>query len=173
MKNIYFKKIFPLLFFLLLPTAALANCDFSVAGIGALSQKYLDANYGYNPLGLAKPKLIVSSKNVHDYYAEEIDGVITIYPKEFDDSYCDPYFDGLTPFIMETINHEYIHYLDEKLHLSRKIGEKPMSEKTAYIGEHVLKNLLWNKSFTTRELYPQEIKKYNKLLEILQKKKSP
>lgn len=149
------------------PSASQAACDLSVGNMRTLAQSYLDANYAYNDFGFKKPKLIISSKRVHDYYAEELDGVITIYPKEFTECYCDKYLDGLTPFLQEIVNHEYMHYLDEKMHLSKKISEKNMSEKTAYIGEHVFKTLLWPESYTMKDLRQQDVKKYEKLLSIL------
>lgn len=164
------KKLILILLFLLLPSASLAQCDLSVANIRNLAQNYLDTNYAYNNLNLAKPKLIISPKKVHDYYAEEHKGVITIYPKEFNDCYCDQYFDGLTPFVQEVVSHEYTHYLDEKLQLSKKIKEEHMSENTAQIGEHVFKNLLWQSSYTTKDLRPKDIPKYEKLLSIMRKR---
>ncbi|NTW27726.1 MAG: hypothetical protein HGA36_05350 [Candidatus Moranbacteria bacterium] len=164
------KKLIFTLLFLMFPSATQAACDLSVEHIRTLAQSYLDANYAYGQFNFKKPKLIVSSKRVYDYYAEELHGVITIYPKEFADCYCDQHFDGLTPFLQEIVNHEYVHYLDEKMHLSRKINTDTMSEKTAHIGEHVFKNLLWPSSYTKRDLQPSDIKKYEKLLSILKTK---
>jgi hypothetical protein len=151
----------------LFPLGASAQCDLSVKNFRALSERYLDGAYQYNPMGLRKPKLIVSSKKVKDYYAEELNGKITIYPKAFSDSYCDQYIDGLTPAVANIINHEYTHYLDEKLNLSQKIGERKMSEKTANIGAHVFENLVWKNNFAGYS--GESAQKYTKLKNIIQK----
>ena len=164
------KKLLFALFFLAFPATTHASCDLSSAHIRNLAQTYINTNYSYNNFGLKKPKLIVSNKRVYTYYAEELNGVITIYQKEFKESYCDQYYDGLTPFVQEVINHEYIHYLDEKMHLSKKIGEATLSENTAYVGEHVFQTILWPNSFTRRDLRPRDVKKYAQLLKILHSK---
>lgn len=153
-----------------MPSAVFANCDLSTTNIQKLSQYYLDTNYTYNTHRLKKPKIVVSNTKVHKYYAKEFNGTITIFAKELNDCYCDQYFDGLKPFLQEVVSHEYMHYLDEKLHLSKRINEKRMSENTAEIGEHVFKTLIWHNSYTTHDLTPQSTKKYQRLLGILQTK---
>ena len=151
----------------LLPFGVQAKCDLSVKHIRLLSQYYLDGIYAYNPMGLKKPRLIVSNRKVHGYYAEELRGVITIYPKSFNDCYCDQYFDGLTPFVAEVVDHEYTHFLDEKLHLSKRIGNKSMSEKTAYIGEHIFDDLIWHNGYAAKELAGSDINKYTKFMHVI------
>lgn len=164
------KKLLFLAILCLFPFQAQAACDISKKNVKAISQQIINKNYAQNSFRMKKPSLIVSNKKVEGYDAEELGGTITIYAKSLDDLYCDQYFDGLTPYLTEIVNHEYVHAMDEELGLSKKIGEKKMSENTAYIGEHVLKNTLWPESFVSRELKPNETKKYATLQNIFQAK---
>jgi hypothetical protein len=141
------KKVLFTASLMLFPLAASANCDLSVQHFQIMSQQSLNKIYLFSPLGLRKPKLVVSNKNVKTFYAEERNGTITIYPKSFNDAYCDKYFDGLTPAVSQVISHEYTHYLDEKLNLSKKIGEGTMSEKTAHLGESVYDKFIWHSGY--------------------------
>ena len=162
------KKVLFVATFVLFPLGASANCDLSVEHFRVLSQRILDRVYLQNTLGLKKPHLIVSNKNVKTYYAEELNGVITIYPKAFSDSYCDPYFDGLSPKVGEVISHEYTHFIDEELKLTKKIGANDM-EDTAYVGEHIVDDLLWHTGYTEKPLSKSDVKKYQKFMRVLEK----
>jgi|GEM_PF-4858828 len=162
-----FIKALILSLLLLLPFGASANCDLSVKNVKAISKSYLDV-IGSKKAG--KPKLIVSNKKVKGYYAEELKGVITIYPKSFKRQYCDQYFDSLTPFINKVIAHEYTHFLDEKNSLSKKIGEKEMSEKTAEIGEHVFDMIAQASKTPPKKLSKADKKKFNKLLSFINRR---
>ena len=164
------KKLLFTAILLALPMQAQADCNHSAKTVRAIAQNIIDKNYAYNDLGIKKPKLTISNKEVDGYDAEELNGTITLYSSSLSGFYCDQYFNGLALYVTEITNHEYIHAIDEKLNLSEKINEKEMSEKTAYIGEHVFKELLWKNSLTTRDLKLNEIKKYNKLMSII---KSP
>jgi len=152
----------------LFPLGASAKCDLSVNNFTTISNGYLDGLYAKYPVGIHKPRLIVSDKNVKTYYGEELHNVITIYPKSFNDAYCDQYFDGLTPFVAEVIDHEYTHAIDEKISLSKKIGESWMSENTAHIGEHVFDDLLWHTGYAAKSLGESDQSKYNKFMRIVQ-----
>lgn len=161
------KFLFACIFFLL-PLGARASCDLSVKHMAALSQNDLDAVYARYPMRFGKPTLIVNDKNVRTYYADEYKGIITIYPKSFSDSYCDQYFDGLSTSVAEVVSHEYTHFLDEKMQLSKKIGEKDMSEKTADLGEHVFNELVWHNQYFVNNFSQSDLKKYNTFVRILQ-----
>jgi len=162
-----FKKTLLITVLCLLPFSAQAKCDLSVKNIRTLSQRYLNAVYKQAPMGLKKPKLIVSNKKVNDFYAEELNGVITVYPKAFTDQHCGKNVDELTPFVGEVISHEYTHYLDEKLHISKKLGKSSMSEYTANLGENVFDALIWNTGYTTKELTETDVNKYLKFMKII------
>lgn len=161
------KVILVALLLLFFSTAqASAKCDLSTKNFKNISQKQLDSIYSYNSFGLKKPKLIVSSKKVNGFYAEELNSVITIYPKSFNDAYCDQYFDGLTPFVAQVIGHEYIHHVDERIGLSKKIGLKSMSEDTAYLGEKVLDKKIWRTGYYTQKSTKSANRKYLALAKI-------
>jgi len=161
------KKVLFVALLCLFPLGASAHCDLSVGNFTTLSNRYLDGLYAKYPAGIAKPRLIVSDRDVKTYYGEELHGVITIYPKSFNDAYCDQYFDGLTPFVAEVVDHEYTHAIDEKISLSKKIGEPWMSEDTAHIGEHVFDDLLWHTGFAT-PISKSDQGRYAKFMQIVQ-----
>jgi len=162
------KKILFVAALMLFPFGASASCDLSVDNFRFMSQRFLDKLYSNNTLGIKKPYLIISDRNVKTYYAEERKGVITIYPKSFNDAYCDPYFDGLSPKVAEVISHEYTHYIDEELKLTKKIGANDM-EDTAYVGEHIFDNLLWHTGYAEKPLSKSDVKKYQKFIRVLEK----
>ena len=164
-----FKKILTAacLFLTMIVPQASASCDLSDAHVGQLAQRDLDTIYAYNPLGLKEPTLAVSGEKGRSYYGEQLGSLITIFPKSFDDAYCDQYFDGLTPNVAQVISHEYTHYLDGKLSLSRKIGEAAFSEDTAHLGEHVFDDLVWHAGYFTQMSSLSAQKKYGKLLQII------
>ena len=164
------KALFAAIFFsIALTNSASANCDLSVANFQKLAQNDLDTLYTYNSFNLKKPILVVSNQKGLNYYAEQLGSVITIYPKSFNDAYCDQYFDGLTPAVAEAVSHEYVHYLDGKLDLSKKIGEQHFSENTAELGEHVFDTLIWHTGFYTEKSSQSAQRKFDILLAKISK----
>lgn len=112
--------------------------------------------------GGKKPKLVVEKGMSNEVNAFYVNGVIHIYRDDYKGKCSEE-----TPFLKSVISHEYAHFAEKTL---KKItGLK--GEKLAYVAEHSIGDEIFNGVVYDNDADEHNLKAYNKIVELIQKKK--